>query len=72
MKKIGIALVTLLAVATSACAESPTATAAATEAALSENPGLLGSGHGVVAIDPEEVVTMMTAQANPGFLGTGH
>jgi hypothetical protein len=36
MRKIGISLFTLLAVATSACAESPTASIAGAEAALNE------------------------------------
>jgi hypothetical protein len=43
MKKIGIAVVTLLAAATAACAESPTATAEGAAPAL--NGGLGGSGN---------------------------
>lgn len=57
MRKIGIATLTLVAVATAACGESPVAASAAgAEASLTEvwvgtgayeagNPGLLGSGH---------------------------
>lgn len=78
MRKIGITLFTLLAVATSACAESPTASAAGAEAALSggsadwgsyeeENPGDEAAG----SVDGTLMMTTEIAR-NPGLGLTGH
>lgn len=80
MRKIGISLATLLVAALSACAESPTASAAGTDAALNgflggsgnyeeESPGTYGSGH-VAAED--DAMTATEISRNPGFLGSGH
>lgn len=82
MKKIGIALFTLLALTTSACAESPTASAAGAEASLSggvidsgyieeENPGFPGTGNGV-GTSEEDAMTTTLAERNPGLGLTGH
>lgn len=86
MKKIGISLLTLFVVATAACAESPTSSAAGADGSLNGNPGLLGTGHfvdgnpgllgsGHVAVaSEEETVTEAAAEVerNPGLLGSGH
>lgn len=69
MKKIGISLLALFAVATSACGESPTASAAGADASMNgvlvgsghyeaEGPGMFGSGH--------------YEAAGPGLAGSGH
>lgn len=81
MKKIGFSLLTLLAVATSACTGSPTASAAGADASMNgvfggsvnfseEGPGLAGSGH--VAGVAADAVTTDEADRNPGLGMTGH
>lgn len=82
MRKIGISLATLLVVALSACAESPTGTAAGAEASLNgylggsgsyveEGPGgVIGTGH--VAAPEEDAMTTTEFERNPGLLGSGH
>lgn len=82
MRKIGIAALTLLALATAACAESPVGIhAEGTRAAL--NGGFGGSGNYVAeatAAAPEEVAgaheeempTTFEAARNPGFGGSGN
>lgn len=80
MKKIGISLLTLFAVATSACGESPTASAAGADASMNgltlgsgnyeeAGPGLAGSGHVAEGAEAESMTTMA---GNPGLLGSGH
>jgi hypothetical protein len=82
MRKIGIATLTLAAMATAACGESPVAASAAgAEASLNEvwveagayveaDPVLSGPGYGVG--EPEvRTPTTMTA-SGIGFLGSGH
>ncbi|HLM66135.1 MAG TPA: hypothetical protein VK358_01345 [Longimicrobium sp.] len=80
MRTIGISLLTLFALATSACGESPTASAAGADASM--NGGFVGSGHyeeegpgtsgtGGEAKDAEEE-TMTTMEGNPGLAGSGH
>lgn len=80
MRKIGISLVTLLVVAVSACAESPTASAAGAEASLNGvfagsgnyeevGPGTIGTGH--VAAPEEDAVAAMEGR-NPGLGLTGN
>ncbi len=81
MRKIEISLATLLVVALSACAESPTASAAGADASLNgylggsgnyeeEGPGTYGSGH--VAAFEGDAMTTTEMSRNPGFLGSGH
>jgi hypothetical protein len=82
MKKIGISLLALFALATSACGESPTATAAGADASL--NGGFIGSGHyeeegpggtigsGHVAGASEAEAATTEAERNPGLGLTGH
>jgi hypothetical protein len=81
MRKIGISLFTLLAVATSACAESPTASAAGAEAALNggvadwgsyeeeDEAGFAGAGDGTDAGATEGTVMMTSTETarNPGL-----
>jgi hypothetical protein len=79
MKKIGISLLTLFALAATACGESPTASAAGADASMNgvlvgsghyeaEGPGTYGSGHAAGGVE-EEATTMA---GNPGLLGSGH
>lgn len=80
MRKIGITLFTLFAVATSACAESPTASAAGAEAALSGGPADWGSyeeetpgDEGAGSVDGTLMMTTTTETTrNPGLGLTGH
>lgn len=86
MRKIGIATLALLAVATAACGESPVgASAPGAEASLSvtaREEGLAGSeqyeagrpgfgGSGTAIVGVDERVTMQM-EGNPGLLGSGH
>lgn len=82
MRKIGISLATLLVVALSACAESPTASAAGAEASLNgylggsgnyeeEGPGgTIGTGH--LVAPEEDAMTTTEIERNPGLAGSGH
>jgi hypothetical protein len=82
MRKIGIATLTLLAIATAACAESPVGIHAdGTQAAL--NGGFGGSGNyeeetaetapeEVVGAADEDVLTTFETARNPGFGGSGN
>jgi hypothetical protein len=81
MRKIGITLFTLLAVATSACAESPTASAPGAEAAAlsggsadwgsyeEETPGDEATAG---ALDGTLMTTTTEIARNPGLGLTGH
>ncbi|HYW12682.1 MAG TPA: hypothetical protein VE871_12025 [Longimicrobium sp.] len=81
MRKIGISLATLLVAALSACAESPTASAAGADPSLNgflggsgnyqeEGPGTIGTGH--IAAPEEDGMTATEFARNPGLLGSGH
>lgn len=78
MRKIGISLATLLAVALTACAESPTASAAGAEAAL--NGVYAGSGPyeedaGTGTWEPqamEGTSQLSELDRGPGLAGSGH
>jgi predicted transcriptional regulator len=80
MRKIGITLFTLLAVATSACAESPTASAAGAKAALSgglryAESADFGEAGGEAEVEAAEGTLMMTTMElarGPGLAGSGH
>lgn len=83
MRKIGIAALTLLALATAACTESPVGIHAEdTRAAL--NGGFVGSGSyeeesahdgfgdAGEPVEGDEGMTISEMERNPGVLGSGH